>query len=151
MKFRNNFMAIFSNLANAFSCFRMILDNAFLHLRDCAPCAFILLSSSIVFTLKSLYRRELQAILGNSPTRAEKNIDLGMLLTMQGMRMIKKGKASAYQKVSKRTLHLSLWCLSLRKWHEYQSVQLLIAINGERWLCKHHWIHPHHLRYQDHQ
>ena len=30
--------------AYAFSCLRMILDNAFLQLRDCAPCAFILLN-----------------------------------------------------------------------------------------------------------
>ena len=57
----------------------MILDNAFLHPRDCVPCAFILLSSFIAFSLKPLYRRKLQAVLKNSPTRAKENVDLGMI------------------------------------------------------------------------
>ena len=73
---------VFAKFAHALSCLRMILDNAFLHLRGCIPYAFILLISSIAFPLKSLYRRELQAILKHSPTRGEQNIHLGMLLTM---------------------------------------------------------------------
>ena len=56
------------------------------------------------------------------------------------MLTMKKGKHRAYQKVYKRTLHLLLWSLSLRKWHVCQSVQLLVVIQGDRCLCKHHYI-----------
>ena len=51
-----------------------------------------------------------------------------------------KGKASRLSKSYKRTLHLLLWSLSLRKWHVCQSVQLLVVIQGDRCLCKHHYI-----------
>ena len=71
----------FPRLANVFSCLWIISDNAFLHLRHSFPCAFILLSSSRAFSLKSLHRRELRAMLRHSATRAEYNIDLGMLLS----------------------------------------------------------------------
>lgn len=59
---------VFAKLANLFSC---LLDNASLHLSGCVPCALILLSNSIAFLLKSLYRTELRAIQKNSPTLAE--------------------------------------------------------------------------------
>ena len=72
----------FPKVANVFHVFEQFLDNAFLHLRDCAPCTFILLSSSKDFSLKSLYRRELRAVPRNSPTRVRWNIDLGRLLSM---------------------------------------------------------------------
>ena len=42
VKFRKNFIAIFSKISKRFFCLRMILDNAFLHLRDRTLCAFIL-------------------------------------------------------------------------------------------------------------
>ena len=64
-------LQFFAKLANAFSCLETILDNAFLHLRDCTTCVLILLSSSIASLLKSFKRKELRAILRNSPTRAE--------------------------------------------------------------------------------
>ena len=63
----------------------------------------------------------------------------------------KKGKHQAHQKVYKRALHL-LPCLSLRKWHGYDSVQLLVVIQEDRCLfVKVIEYTPDHLRYQDHQ
>ena len=88
--FRNiNIHSLLSNLNMNFSCLPIILDNAFLHLRDFVPRAFILLTSSMAFSLKSLQRRELQTILRN--IRHANN---------------KKEKHHAYQKVYKQILHL---------------------------------------------
>ena len=81
--------SLLSNLNMNFSCLPIILNNAFLHLRDCIARAFILLTSSIAFLLKSLQRRELQTILRN--IRHANN---------------KKEKHHAYQKVYKQILHL---------------------------------------------
>ena len=94
---------------NAFSCLGMILDNAFVDLRDCAPCDFILFSSFIVFSLRSLYRRKLRAILRKSSTA--KNVTINVSHAND-----KKGKKNyAYQKFYKQTLHLLQLHLSLRK------------------------------------